>query len=302
MAASANDKFRSPTSGTRPENAYLTASKSVGASSASVNTTTGWAADTGTDFILFIKDTTSSTLRAMPGTLTTWSCTVSGTTLNNLTLRAGTEPVGGYPSGENSVVIATPTASWADYLVDGLLTSLDQDGTLKAGAVDVAAVLADGVVTAPKLAAGVSVQMVATNSGAVATGTTIIPYDDTIPQITEGTEFMTQAITPKSATNRLFIEIEAYLTNTVVTETVGALFQDATANALAAKAVYSSTATGETVLRVTHDMVAGTASATTFRFRAGPSNAATVTFNGRTGSRKFGGITLSTFKITEYKA
>ena len=41
---------------------------------------------------------------------------------------------------------------------------------------------------------GDMVQRVNTQTGAVATGTTLLPNDDTIPQNTEGTEFMTLAV------------------------------------------------------------------------------------------------------------
>lgn len=125
MAASSTDLLRKTTSGTRPENAYLTASKSVGASNISVSTTTGWNTDTGQDFVLFLKDTSNE---MVPGTLTTWVGVVSGTTVTNLVLKAGTEPVGGYPSGENSVVIATPTAAWSTDFITALLTQHTQTG------------------------------------------------------------------------------------------------------------------------------------------------------------------------------
>jgi hypothetical protein len=149
MAASSSDHFRSATSGTRPQNAYLTSSKSVGASTISVSTTVGWATSTGTDFIMFIKDTSSTTLKAQAGTLTTWVGTVSGTTINNLVLKAGVEPVGGYPSGENSVVIATPTAAWNDALISGILTQHNQDGTHNA--ITAASLNVSGAVTVPNL-------------------------------------------------------------------------------------------------------------------------------------------------------
>ncbi len=86
-----------------------------------------------------------------------------------------------------------------------------------------------------KLATGVPVQVVSVGSSAVATGTTTIPVDDTIPQITEGNEFMTLAITPRSATNRLLIRVVFHLSHGSVSTAnlVAALFQDSTANALA---------------------------------------------------------------------
>ena len=54
-------------------------------------------------------------------------------------------------------------------------------------------------VAAAALPAGSVLQVVQTQTGAVATTTVTIPFDDTIPQITEGAEFITLAITPKSS-------------------------------------------------------------------------------------------------------
>lgn len=146
------------------------------------------------------------------------------------------------------------------------------------------------------------IQVKAANFSAVATTTSTIPYDDTVPQITEGAEFMTLSITPKSATNRLFIEAKGYLASSAsIQDMTGALFQDATANAIAAGDMTISGPQYCVMLPIFHDMVAGTTSATTFRFRAGGSVAGTTTFNGSAGGRKFGGITLSTMRIIEYK-
>lgn len=141
-------------------------------------------------------------------------------------------------------------------------------------------------------------QTVFTETGAVATGTTTVPADDTIPQITEGDEYMTRTITPKSATSTLEIEIVAFLTNSASSSGIGALFQDATANALAAGFhVVSTGASAPFVLR--HKMAAGTTSAITFRFRFGCAGAGTTTFNGTAGGRLFGGVMASSIKITE---
>lgn len=63
------------------------------------------------------------------------------------------------------VYILSSSYLW-NRLVDALLISLDQDGTLKAGAVDVAAVLADNVVTTAKiLDANVTNAKLATGTG-----------------------------------------------------------------------------------------------------------------------------------------
>lgn len=148
---------------------------------------------------------------------------------------------------------------------------------------------------------GSVMQQVRTQTGAVATGTTVMPYDDTIPQNTEGDEYMTLSITPLSATSKLVIEVEAILGISTGNRICLAIFQDSTANALAATNSASTTAPGaSTTLK--HSMTSGTTSATTIKFRAGPSGAATVTFNGNAGSRVFGGVAASSITITEYAA
>lgn len=146
-------------------------------------------------------------------------------------------------------------------------------------------------------------QTVSTQTGAVATGTTVIPFDDTIPQNTEGDEYMTLAITPKSATSTLIIDVVAGLSsnNNNVTLTA-ALFKDSVANALAAAPEYVGygLATGVMVnIEFCHIMVSGSTAAMTFKVRAGSDVASTVTFNGANAGRKFGGVMASSIKIRE---
>ncbi len=138
-----------------------------------------------------------------------------------------------------------------------------------------------------------------TKPGSTASGTTAIPYDDTIPQSGEGDEYMTLAITPKSATSKLVIAViiqGACGTTDVVT---AALFQDSTANALAASPNYfPAGSTGDSWgLRL--EMTSGTTSATTFKVRAGSSGGGTFYFNGTSGGRIYGGVAASSITITE---
>src|ERR1043165_1680180 len=82
---------------------------------------------------------------------------------------------------------------------------------------------------------GFVVQVANSTASAVATGTTTIPIDDTIPQNTEGDQYMSVTITPKSTSNTLVIQVTAMLANTATSPyIVGAIFQDSTANAIAA--------------------------------------------------------------------
>ena len=147
---------------------------------------------------------------------------------------------------------------------------------------------------------GSVVQVVNTTSVAMATGTTLIPNDDTIPQNDEGTEFLTLAITPTNASNKLKIEVTGLWTSDAAnTWLIVALFQDSTAGALAVSHDFDSTATAVVNHGLSHFMTAGTTSATTFKVRVGPHSSATVTMNGENEGRRFGGVLGSSITITE---
>ena len=161
----------------------------------------------------------------------------------------------------------------------------------------------DGDGTSSWQAAGITVQQVTTQTGETASGTTTIPYDDTIPQNTEGTEFMTRSITPTNASNKLVIECDAFTSVGAANQwAMLALFQDSTANALATDARWMVTTGGGNSMRIRHEMTAGTTSSTTFKVRAGPYLSGTIYFNGDSGGRKFGGSYTSHLTITEYAA
>ena len=145
------------------------------------------------------------------------------------------------------------------------------------------------------------VQVVNVQSGAVATGTTVMPHDDTIPQNTEGDEYMTLAVTPKSATNILKIDVVIVLAHGSSPRQAIGLFQDTTAGAIAAALEDIEGTDQATTVSFTHYMTAGTTSATTFKVRAGSSGAGTTTFNGVGGARKLGGVMASSITITEIK-
>ena len=147
---------------------------------------------------------------------------------------------------------------------------------------------------------GAVLQMVNSTTGAVATGTTLIPSDDTIPQSTEGDQYMTLAVTPRGATNNLRIDVVVQVASSAAGgRMAAALFQDSTANALAVSIQGFIDANKPMMLSFTHFMVAGTTSATTFKVRVGNSAAGTTTFNGASGARLYGGVSSSSITITE---
>lgn len=146
---------------------------------------------------------------------------------------------------------------------------------------------------------GAILQEVIDVDGSVMTGTTLMPMDDTIPQITEGTEFLSLAITPISATSKLIIEVSINYSVSAAFFCSVALFKVGTSNALTAENNVKYTATYPMNNDLKHELTSGGTSEITFKVRAGPSNASTITVNGRSGARIFGGVMNSYIKITE---
>lgn len=149
--------------------------------------------------------------------------------------------------------------------------------------------------------AGDIIQVVNTQTGAVATGTTLMVDDDSIPEKTEGVEFMTLAITPTNTNNKLKIDVVIDISHSTTDYRAVALFQDTTTNALAAMRTSNDINGGDEGMTFSHYMTAGTTSATTFKVRAGAYGAGTTTLNGTGGNRKFGGVLASSITITEIR-
>jgi len=150
---------------------------------------------------------------------------------------------------------------------------------------------------------GKVLQVVNFQTGALATGTTLIPNDDTIPQITEGDEYMTLAITPTSATSKLRIDVVIGMFGIPGSNSQNAvaLFVGTTANALASVSDYKPTGGTMNAYSFSHNMTSGVTSTLTFRVRANGHVAGTYTFNGWSGARRHGGVIASSITITEYE-
>lgn len=146
---------------------------------------------------------------------------------------------------------------------------------------------------------GQVLQVVNYQTGALATGTTLVPFDNTIPTNTEGDQYMSLAITPKSATSKLRIDVCLFLSHSAGGAGIASLFQDSTSAALAAGFVGFYTAGGIIQVVFTHYMTSGATSATTFKVRAGSNAAGTITINGQTSAQIMGGASASSITITE---
>lgn len=143
-------------------------------------------------------------------------------------------------------------------------------------------------------------QIVSTFNGTMATGTTTIPLDNTVPQNTEGDQYMSLTITPKSATSTLKITVTFFGSHSGSPNTLMvALFQDSNANALAVGTVSPPGAGYFVGVNYVFVMTSGTTSSTTFKVRAGAQTAGTTTFNGSAGGAYLGGAIASSIVIEE---
>lgn len=143
------------------------------------------------------------------------------------------------------------------------------------------------------------VQTVQAQDRAVATWTTVISIDDSIPQSGEWNQYLSLAITPTASANKLAISSVIYVASSVGNHMCSALFQDATAWALAAAGNYNATADSLREIGLDYIMIAWTVSATTFKIRAWGSSAWTTTFNGIAAWRIYGGVLNSNIVINE---
>lgn len=167
----------------------------------------------------------------------------------------------------------------------------------------IAATQLTGTIAAAALPAGSVLQVKNFQFGTASTGTTLIPTDNTIPQITEGTQFLSLAITPISATSKLLINCLLNASySTVGPRYTIALFQDSTVNAVSAGAAYPASNTVIQQISCNYFMTSGTTSSTTFTVRAGGDGAGTITVNGLSGTQTLGGVLYSSITITEIAA
>lgn len=128
--------------------------------------------------------------------------------------------------------------------------------------------------------------------------TSAIPWDDTIPQNTEGLQILSVAITPKSTTNRLRIEWDFMgAASTSAGHITVALFQDSTANALAVRSSGGDSAQIYS-LYGSYEMAAGTTSSTTFKLNFGV-DTGTAYVNGNSSGRRFGSASAARLRVTE---
>jgi len=193
--------------------------------------------------------------------------------------------------GTNNPVFTGTVTSPRNYNVSGVTGALQVNGS------DVVKFDATGIT----LGAGRRLAQILTfQTGAVATGTTLIPNDNTIPQNTEGDQYLSLSITPTNVSSTLEIDVEVNGSASNLSLIGAALFIDSGVSAVVAKPISNPSAGYNQVIPLKFLMIAGTLSTMTFKVRAGSGSAGTFTLNGTGGNGQFGGVMYSRITIKEY--
>ena len=170
-----------------------------------------------------------------------------------------------------------------------------------------------GVPVAPTAAVGTNTTQVATAAlvlastgqsvtsqpGTLITVTGTIPYTDAIPDNTQGTEVLSRAITPKSATSVLKVDVVITGASNAVDIITAALFRDSTFGAVAAAGAFFPAGTVGDTWSFSYSVVAGSTSATTFKVRVGANSGGDFYVNGASAARILGGVAASSITVTE---
>lgn len=127
----------------------------------------------------------------------------------------------------------------------------------------------------------------------------LIPTDDTVPLISEGSEIMSTTFTPKNTTNKLRITFRATAATPTVQNAVFALFAGSTC--LNAQMINITGSNTKHAVHLVAEYTPGAVSLQTISVRAG-GEASAIYVNGTGGGRVLGGASACTLLIEEIKA
>jgi len=157
-------------------------------------------------------------------------------------------------------------------------------------------------VSTAAISSGKVLQVTRSTTASVVTCGTTIPWDDTIPQITEGNEVLTITISPISATSVIYLKFDAsgVGSQAVVNSGTVAFFKDSTADAIYATAIPFWTASAYGIkLNGSYSELSSSTTSRIYRVRVG-SDAGTIYVNGNNaGARRYGGVSISHFEAWE---
>ena len=249
---------------------------------ATLNSTTGTiatlvaSAGTFAGSLVNVTTGTIGTLNSTTGTITNLSTTLAG----DFTISQGTGTLGttGVTAGTYGTSTAIP------------VISVDAKGRVKT------------LSTAALGSTGKVLQVVKSTTASVITCGTNIPFDDTIPQNTEGNEVLTATITPSSATSNLYIKFfcSGNQSGSGGNGVMAALFVDSTANAFSVFGVPNQGANWQTTISLAASVASSSTTARTYKVRVGSSGGITFYVNGNNvGTRVFGGASVAMLEIWE---
>jgi hypothetical protein len=145
---------------------------------------------------------------------------------------------------------------------------------------------------------GVIAQTLISSTSTSSTSSATIPFDDTIPQNTEGVEILSQAITPINANSTILITADVHLgSSAAAVPAIAALFVDSATNALAARSQFCSSLEGCS-MTLRYAVAAVNTSSRTYKLRVGLGTG-TVTICGDSGGRIFGGVSICSLTVQE---
>jgi hypothetical protein len=131
--------------------------------------------------------------------------------------------------------------------------------------------------------------------------TNIIPQDDTIPQISEGTQIISVSFTPRFADSQMVLRFSGTVSTSNANNVIAAIFRDSGTNAIAGVMAYLATVAAPSMIDILATDLPATVSTITYTVRAGPGIAGTLRFNGGSGGRYLGGVAVTTLEVQEVK-
>jgi hypothetical protein len=138
----------------------------------------------------------------------------------------------------------------------------------------------------------------ASTGGAVATGTTLIPFDDTNPVLGEGDVYLVHSFAALSLANILRHRVDLNVAHSLAAQPC-VVYLNAISTTFAVGWNTSPAANAPFPLRIDQLTTPATTIARDFNVVAGGTTGGTLTLNGTGGARKFGGFLASTYAIDE---
>lgn len=128
----------------------------------------------------------------------------------------------------------------------------------------------------------------------------VIPADDTIPQIGEGTQILSVTLTPAAIGNRIRARFQGFGNDISANGTITvALFRDAVANALAAAGIFEPSAGSPHTLTIEFQELTTGIVPVTYTIRCGNAGTIAARLSAVGSGRVYGGVARATLIVDE---